>query len=186
MVIVSRVLRVRAVGFTLIELMIVLAIVGVLSAFSLPGFNHWMSNAQLKSVSEILMSGIRSAQSEAVNTGQNVQFVLTNDDPATGAASSTTGKNWLVQSMQMLNPATADALLSAEKMSGQYPAISVLADTAVLSFNEIGRINNIAQNVNIELSHQNTTEKLRISIATTGALRLCNPAKTRASAPDGC
>jgi len=173
-------------GFTLIEMMIVVAIVGILSAFSIPAFNGWVADSQVKAASEQYMSGIRVAQTEAIKSGQRVMFFLTSSTPAAGAASSVAGKNWGVQSLEILNPSQVDALLESAVIAGQYPQISVAANVAELTFNSIGRITNIAQNAQITITHPQTSKRLRVTVSTTGAMRLCNPDKSRASAPDGC
>lgn len=173
-------------GFTIIEMMMVVAIVGILSAFSLPAFNAWIADSQVKAASEQYMSGVRLAQAEAVKSGQRVQFFLTGVTPAAGVATNVAGKNWGVQSLEMLNPTQVDTLVQSAVLAGQYPQISVNANTAVLTFNSIGRITNIAQNAQIDVSHPQSDDRLRINVSTTGAMRLCNPDKSRTSSPDGC
>lgn len=173
-------------GFTIVEMMIVVAIMGILSAFSLPAFNAWIADSQVKAASEQYMSGIRLAQAQAVKSGQRVEFFLTSATPVADAATSITGKNWGIQSMDTLNPNQVDELLQSAVLAGQYSQISLSANTAVLSFNSIGRITNIAQNAQIDVSHPQSDDRLRINISTTGAMRLCNPDKNRTSSPDGC
>lgn len=164
----------------------VVAIVGILSAFSMPAFNAWIADSQVKAASEQYMSGIRLAQAEAVKSGQRVQFFLTDATPAAGVATNLAGKNWGVQSLEVLNPNQVDELLQSSVLAGQYPLVSVGANTAVLTFNSIGRITNIGQNAEINVSHPQSDDRLRINVSTTGAMRLCNPDKTRLSSPDGC
>ncbi len=164
----------------------VVAIVGILSAFSMPAFNAWVAESQVKAASEQYMSGIRLAQAEAVKSGQRVQFFLTNVTPVAGVATNIAGKNWGVQSLEIVNPNQVDALLQSGVLEGQYPLVSMVANTAVLTFNSIGRITNIGKNAQFDVSHPQSTDRLRINVSTTGAMRLCNPDKSRSSSPDGC
>lgn len=173
-------------GFSLFEMIVVMTIIGILSSISLPAFNAWMSDAKVKSASQQIISGIRLAQSEALKSGQHTQFFLSSVTPAAGATVSSSGKNWGVQTMNMLTPDTVDTLVQSRVMAGQYPQLKIEANTAVLTFNSIGRITNIGQNAQLDISHPIADKRLRIFVSVTGAMRLCNPDKSRVSAPDGC
>ena len=59
-------------GFTLVELMIVILIVGILSIFSLPRFRVLMINFQLKSITRDLASNFQKARLEAVKRNTNL------------------------------------------------------------------------------------------------------------------
>lgn len=173
-------------GFSLIELMIVLSIVAILSSLSLPAFHTWIADAQVKSASEHLMSGIRLAQAQAIQSGQRIEFYLTQEAPVLGAAENAAGKNWVIQSMDLLQPTQTEALIQAGMMGDSYANIAVQANVAKLAFNAIGRITNIAQNAQIDITHPASSNPFRIDVTTTGSVRLCNPDKSRETVPSGC
>ena len=69
-------------GFSLIELMVVIAIVSVLMSLGIPAFINYLHNVRLRVAAESFLSGIQSARAEAIRLNSNVQFLLTNETPA--------------------------------------------------------------------------------------------------------
>lgn len=75
--------RSRHQGFSVLELMVVLAIAAVLSAAAVPRIQQWAANQRLKQATRSLADLMRVAQAEAVRTGSNFLVLLGTD--ATGA-----------------------------------------------------------------------------------------------------
>ncbi len=71
----------RTSGFTLIELMIALAIAALLAILAMPGYSLWIADGQIRNAAESIASGLRYAQGEAIKQNSQVEFVL---DPTTG------------------------------------------------------------------------------------------------------
>jgi len=63
-------------GFSLIELMVVLAILAIVVGISAPNFKDWGARANLKSDSRTLYANIIQAKLDAVNLGADVALVL--------------------------------------------------------------------------------------------------------------
>ena len=67
----------HALGFTLIELVVTLAIAAILIVVALPGLSTWMRNARLRTSAELIQNGLRTAQAEALKQGRQTAFALT-------------------------------------------------------------------------------------------------------------
>lgn len=69
-------------GFSLIELMIGLAIAATLLLLAAPNYAVWAADAQIRAAAESIASGMRYAQAEAIKRNAPVEFVL---NPTTGS-----------------------------------------------------------------------------------------------------
>jgi len=85
----------RHAGFSLMELMVGVTILGILLAIALPSFGEWVRNNQVRTAAESLREGLQLARSEAVkrNARMRLQMVTTVDN---SCALSTAGPYWVV------------------------------------------------------------------------------------------
>lgn len=124
-------------GFTLIELMVVVAIVAVLQTLAAPAFSGMVSSMRLSTAINSLFSSLLLARSEAIK--RNSRAVVCKS--ATGFACATTGgweQGWIVFH-DANNNATLDAgeaLLSREqalpnliRLTGNSPLVSYVSYT---------------------------------------------------------
>ncbi|HGP4477687.1 TPA: pilin [Neisseria meningitidis] len=95
-------------GFTLIELMIVIAIVGILAAVALPAYQDYTARAQV-SEAILLAEGQKSAVTEYyLNHG-----IWPGDNTSAGVASSTDIKGKYVQSVEVKNGVVTATMASS-------------------------------------------------------------------------
>jgi prepilin-type N-terminal cleavage/methylation domain-containing protein len=71
--------RARRSGFTLIELVVAVAIIGIAAAMAAPSMTRWQQNQRLKDATRSLVQSLVRGRSEAIRTG-NVQIVFLQTD----------------------------------------------------------------------------------------------------------
>lgn len=82
-------------GFSLIELMVVIAITAVLVALAVPGFQGMMASSNLTSATNDLIATFARAKGDAIRRGKRVTVCMSSD----GAACTTTGdwtQGWIM------------------------------------------------------------------------------------------
>ncbi len=72
--------RAGARGFTVIELMVTVAVLAILTTVAAPSFVDFLRNSELTSLTNKLVSAINTARSEAMKTGRNAYVVPASDD----------------------------------------------------------------------------------------------------------
>jgi type IV fimbrial biogenesis protein FimT len=88
-------------GFSLVELIVGLAVLALLMALGVPQYAAFTANARIRATSEGVTSGLNLARAEAVKRNARVEMVLTDDPPVEGLVNSltpsTSGTNWMVR-----------------------------------------------------------------------------------------
>lgn len=178
--------RRRTGGFTLIELMVAVAIMIIALALGLPGIAGWLQNAQIRTAAEGVASGLRTARFEALRRNTHVEFVL--DSPSTQG-----GTGWMVREAR-----TAAIIQRSPNAVGSPSVIlSALPATATtVTFNGFGRVpsavntDNTATLTAIVIDSATLpsadSRDLRITIPAGGGVRMCDPNMTYAEDPRQC
>lgn len=86
-------------GFSLIELLITVAIAGILLAIGASGFRIWIANMRIRTVAESIQNGLQLARGEAVRRNALIRFQLmtsVDNGCVLSAANTTITSNWVV------------------------------------------------------------------------------------------
>ncbi len=170
-------------GFTLIELMVVIAIITVTLVLAFPSFQTFQRNAQLTSLANSMIASINAARSEAMKSG-NAAMVKPND-----------GVNWSsgwvvfvdVARTGLVKDNYSHILLQVPAVAS-YITISATSTasggTPYLMFDAQGYTSNTNAsftNVNFSLARndvdatQTGFETRRVILSNTGKSRVCRP-----------
>jgi len=191
-------------GFTLIEILVVVAVLGIVLMIGLPNMSAWLQNTQIRNAAESASAGLQLARAEALRRNAAVRFSLV-DTLTSSCALSATGTNWVVSlatpggaCQQAPSDTTAPQIV--QKKSGAEGATNVWVSATGGSdvvFNGLGRTVGAGNLTQIDFSNPSggackTTAGnepmrcLRVTVSSGGQVRMCDPAVTDNTDPRFC
>ncbi|MDD2761646.1 MAG: GspH/FimT family pseudopilin [Methylomonas sp.] len=159
-------------GFTLVELMVVIAVIGVVVALATPPYQNMIERNRLKQAVESLKSDMQFARTEAIKRSQNVFLSPTIGDDGT----------WCYG----LNLAAACACGTAGSCgiktvagSGFSTAVSMTASTGTSLFDSRRGTHSVPPDDNLnDVTFVTDNYTARVNINETGRVLICTPADT--------
>lgn len=188
-------------GFSLIELMITLAVLGMMIMIALPGMGTWLQNTQIRTSADAMQAGLQLARAEALKRNTTVRFQLV-DTLAAGCALSATGRNWVVSLDDTSGLCNLDAsettapqiIQKRASAEGSRNAVVTATGGTSVAFNGLGRaavgsltainITNPNNGSCKTLAGNEPMRCLRITVNAGGTVRMCDPAVDPADASD--
>jgi type IV fimbrial biogenesis protein FimT len=190
-------------GLSLIELMVALAIFGILLMLAGPMYGQFMANHQIRNAADAMLNGVQQAQATAVQRNGHVCLIVT---PRADADPPTKGGWQIVQDSPVDNcpevpapdPAPTNPIQVYKTQDGAPRAIVAPAPNGatMLVFDGFGRINDkLADDTAytpitcIKVTHSLAgTRPLNVAISSTGTgvgTKLCDPSVVSTD-PLGC
>lgn len=193
-------------GVTLIELVVVVALIAMMLMAVVPSVSTWIRNTQIRNVATGIQNGLQRARAEAMRRNVNVRFSLVSlTDPAVmddSCALSDAGVSWVVSLDDPTGKCSAAASDSTEprildKQAAGSGGRQVKADATAAGggdandvvFNGFGRAATTTGIASITIDNVTPGDDyraLRIVIGTGGTIRMCEPKITSSSDPRAC
>lgn len=181
-------------GFTLIEMMVTVAVLALILMTAMPSVAAWLGNTRIRNVADSVQNGLQIARAEAVRRNQSVSFwLVAGGDPtvlANDCTLSGTSGSWVV-SMNSPVGHCADApsitsspmLVTGRPVGDAGGGVSVEAvqrvDSAlsghVVTFDGFGRVTNGDAIGQINVTGPGSGINLRLMISSAGLVRTCDP-----------
>lgn len=155
-------------GVTLIELLIGLAVLGIVLMMAMPSFATWIQNTAIRSTGEALANGAQLARAEAIRRNTGVELSVSADS------------SWLVRVVE--DGETIQERSAAEGSGNTTIAITPSAASKV-TFNGLGRVVSnddasapiTAIKIDSAVLDPADSRNLCVVIGTGGAVRMCDP-----------
>ena len=195
----------RGAGFSIIELVVTITLIGILMAMVLPAMGKWTADAHVRAASESLTTAIRLAQSTAVSRGRTSLFALTAaSPPVVTSTPAANASNWFAE-LNVLSGSdetqtqTNPPLMFLKSTEGTQHAVTIADGPALLCFSSVGRLTTLAAGSNslgtactaadtfYTVSSTKATRSFRVYVYAGGRVRMCDYSKSlSATNPDGC
>ena len=166
-------------GYTLIEMMVAVVVLGVILAIAVPSFNAMIKNTQIRTAAESVSNGLLKARAEAISRNTNVTFVL---GAGTSWSIRQVSGNVLIES-RASKEGSADVTLTAVD--------AAVAAATTVTFNSLGGI--VATNADaslpiaqVDFTTTGGDRDLRVEIGAGGRIKMCDPNLTSGSSPRAC
>ena len=190
-------------GFSLVELVITLAVLALILAVAAPTVGSWLGNARIRNVADTLQNGLQIARAEAVRRNQNMSFwlvslndpgVLSNDCTLSGSSGS-----WVVSVNSPIGhcadpPSTTSSpmlvtALAVGDAGGNVTVAAIKSDNTAattVTFDGFGRVTNTDSIRQIDVTGTTTSVNLRLVVSSAGLVRMCDPRVTASTDPRKC
>lgn len=162
----------KQIGFTLVELLIVIALFAVLASFAIPSYQQMVENSKIRTATESILTGFQIARAEAVKQNTNVQLDFRAGSawtvclaPAGGGSCPTTDDATTIQSRKSSDGSSSNITVTA-------------SDTGPYVFNGFGvmTIPAAALTIDLDSTAYPGGRNLRIEVGAGGAVKSCDPA----------
>lgn len=168
-------------GFSLVEFMVAVAIIGIVTALAIPSYQAWVQNTRIRNAAESIQSGIQMARAEAVGRNTPVQLDFR------GAASAWTVCVVPAAPGPCPNPDDATTIQSRDITEGSSADITIVSsDTGPFVFNNFGKLTSpvpaaadnlvrIAVDINASVLSAAESRDLNVVIDFGGSVKMCDP-----------
>lgn len=152
--------KAQCVGFTLTEMMVVVAIIGILAGIAVPSYNQMLERRRLVSATEAVLADLRWARSESIKRNARVRLTFT-----------TTGGTW----SYVIHPDGTDATDTnnalKQENSASFSGISVVSNRDFFSFDNIRGVT--GTNGTVTLTSSPSNFQTQVVVSPLGRVRAC-------------
>ena len=180
-------------GVTLIEVMLGLAILGILLTLAIPSFTQFLQNQKIKNAAETTLQGLNLARTEAVRRNASMRFQFVSA-LTSGCALSATAMNWVVSQADPSGacdtaPSPTGNIVQVKSANDGTQGVTMAATPSTgttIVFTGLGRVSSAGfTQLDFSFPGGGTCQKdggtmrcMRIIMSTSGSSKVCDPQLT--------
>jgi type IV fimbrial biogenesis protein FimT len=183
----------RAAGFTMVELLVSVAIVSIVAGLAVPALGEMMAARRVNSAAQTLAATFKTAQNEAIRRNRLVEVAFTSAQPTpantVGAATvvASGARHWIAR---VANPTSDADFVGGTSLAGDFSAVTLTnANLRSVGFTPMGRALDLSTAVPtalaaplvVRLTATGTSRAICVSVGTGGAVRVCDPSRPSGS-----
>ena len=203
----------RQQGFTLIEAVVTITVMGILMAVAAPSLSTYSENAKVRAITESFLASAQNARAEAIRSNRAVQIILTSDTPTAAnvasATQSNTASNWIVRRDDSVTATPAYIFIegkNARESSGRSDGTSSVNVSALYSDASVAKgiaFTGSSQTTDLDgtaskrwdVNFSSATAAcapagpvccLRVTVSVSGQIKACDPQATAANDSRAC
>ena len=161
---------VNQIGFTVVEILIAIAILAILTALAFPSLQQFMARNELVGTSNVLITGINLARTEAVTRSTAVAICPSTDGASCSGGDWESGFLVFVDDDNNSNLNGSEELIRAESGYAN-PAMTIAGSGGInngFTFSADGIRSAVAGTETIDLNHDVATNGIQITVNNTG------------------
>jgi type IV fimbrial biogenesis protein FimT len=167
-------------GFTLIELMITVVVLGIFLSLAIPSYSDWMKRLQMRNAAESILNGLQLARVEAIKRNLSVTMRLTG------------GTGWTVFN-NAAGPVTGLIQTMPDGEGSKVAYIDIPTTPYDLTFNSLGRMTAPVSGINLSVTDtaggtctsSGPKGCFIVTASSGGLIRMCDPSRATGT-PQGC
>lgn len=183
-------------GFTLVEMLIVIAIIAIATSLGIPSYRTWVQNTQIRNAAESIQNGLQRARAEAIGLNTNVEFVLLGTNPSWVSSWEVRAVNAPVPPIDSSSGTEGSKNVTAKGFDTNAVGVAGAAATTI-TFSSLGTVvaNTPASAILRRVELDSTvlapadSRDLRVTIGVSdvgSSIRMCDPNLATGSSPQAC
>jgi len=176
-------------GFSLIEMMIAVVIIGVAFAMGISSYQAWIQNARIRTTAESIQNGLQIARAESIKRNAMVQFNFRTRSAWTVCVRPAVAGNCPFPD----DATTIQSRLESEGATDDITVTPAPAGSTSITFNSFGQVDTASvpppfTSLQIDNTELAAADKriLRVTVNQGGNTRMCDPKFSYISDPKGC